>query len=113
MIVFRLLPVIFSFLLMAAHFSRANQTVLVVISILIPSLFLVKRRIVLRAIQVLLIAAGAEWIRSMLVYIDVRKAAGDDWTRLAVIMTAVAFYTAASGLFLQARKVLDKYPANN
>lgn len=109
MIIIRLLPVIISFLLLAAHFSRADQTALVIISLLIPILLFIKRRIVLRLIQIILIAAGAEWIRSMLFYIDVRKTSGDDWTRLAIILTAVAIYTVLSGLLLQNRKIMDKY----
>lgn len=109
MIIFRLFPVLLSFLLLAAHFSRADQTVPVVVSLLVPVLFFIKRRYILRIIQVVLLAAGLEWIRAMLVYIEARKSIGDDWTRLAIILSAVALYTVLSGLFLQNRKIMDKY----
>lgn len=112
MIIFRLLPVIISFLLLAAHFSRADHTILVIITLMFPFLFFIKKRIILRIIQVVLIISGAEWIRAMLDYIEVRKAMGDDWTRLAIILSVVAIYTAASGLFLQNKKVMDKYKSD-
>ena len=109
MIIFRLLPVILSFILLAAHFSRAEQTILLIISLLIPTLLLIKKRIIIRIIQAVLLIAGAEWIRTMLNYIEIRKSMGDDWTRLAIILSVVAIYTAASGLFLQNQKILFRY----
>ncbi len=109
MIIIRLIPVLLSFLLLAAHFSRADQTILVIISLIFPFLLLIKRRIILRLIQVVLIISGAEWIRAMLSYIAARKALDEDWTRLAIILSVVALYTAASGLFLQNRNILNIY----
>jgi hypothetical protein len=109
MIIFRLLPVLLSFLLIAAHFSRADQKILVIISLAIPFLLLIKKRVIIRIMQIVLLLAAAEWIRSMLIYIEVRKISGDDWTRLAIILSVVAIYTAASGLFLQNRKIMNNY----
>lgn len=109
MIVLRLLPLILSFVLLAAHFSRADLLPLVVLSLAIPFLFFIKKRWVIRSIQVILNFGGLEWIRAMLQYIDLRKSIGEDWTRLAIILTVVALYTAASGLFLQHKKILQAY----
>jgi peptidoglycan biosynthesis protein MviN/MurJ (putative lipid II flippase) len=109
MIIFRLLPVILSFLLVAAHFSRADQTIPAIVALIFPLLLLIRKRIIIRLFQVVLILAGAEWIRAMLGYIEVRKTLGDDYIRLAVILSVVAIYTAASGLFLQNKKILDIY----
>ena len=109
MLIFRLIPVLISFALIAAHFSRADQPILLVISLAIPFILFIKKRIVVRIIQIVLIFAGAEWIRAMLSYIEVRKSVGDDWTRLAIILSVVAIYTAASGLFLQNKKILNSY----
>jgi heme/copper-type cytochrome/quinol oxidase subunit 4 len=80
-----------------------------IISLIIPVLLLIKKRIIIRIIQIVLVLAGAEWIRAMLYYIDMRKSSEDDWTRLAIILSVVALYTAASGLFLQNKKILCKY----
>jgi len=109
MIIFRLLPVLLSFLLIAAHFSRADQSILLIISLTIPFLLLIKKRIIIRIMQIVLLLAGAEWIRAMLIYIEVRQSSGDDWTRLAIILSIVAIYTAFSGFFLQNVKILNMY----
>ena len=100
---------IFSFLLLAAHFSRGNTFPLVVLCLSVPFLLFIKRIWVVRVIQVLLVLGGLEWIRAMLHYIDIRKSIGDDWTRLAIILTVVALYTGVSGLFLQTRKLKKVY----
>ena len=91
----RLLPVLRSFGLLAAHFSRANFIPLVILSLAIPFLLLIKRAWVARVIQFLLLAGAAEWIRAMFGYISIRKENGEDWTRLAVILVAVALLTAS------------------
>lgn len=109
MIILRIFPVILSIILMAAHFSRADQTIPAIISLIFPLFLLIKKRIIIRLFQVVLILGGAEWVRSMFSYIEVRKSVGDDYMRLAVILSAVAIFTAASGLFLQNKKILDIY----
>jgi len=105
----RLLPVIFSFGLLAAHFSRANLFPLVVVSLLIPFLLLLRKAWVARSIQLLLLAGAAEWIRAMLGYIAVRKEIGEDWTRLAIILVAVALLTACSGLVFRGKALIIRY----
>lgn len=109
MIILRLLPVLLSFLLIAAHFSRADQTIMVIISLAIPFLLLIKKRAIIRIMQIVLLLAAAEWIRAMLSYIEVRKLSGDDWTRLAIILSVVAILTAASGLIFQNKTILKMY----
>jgi hypothetical protein len=106
---FRLLPVIFAFLLLAAHFSRTNLLPLVVLSILLPFLLLIKRAWVARSIQILLLLGAAEWIRSMFGYIEIRKAIGEDWGRLAIILIVVAIFTACSGLVFQGKSLKRRY----
>ncbi len=109
MIVLRLLPVIFSFLLLAAHFSRMNILPLVILSVLVPVMLLVKKVWIVRTIQVLLVLGAFEWVRSMFNYIEVRKSIGDDWSRLAIILSLVALFTALSGLVLQMKKLKKVY----
>lgn len=105
----RLLPVILSFGLLAAHFSRANLFPLVLISLAIPILLLLKRAWVARGIQLLLLAGAAEWIRAMLAYIAIRKEIGEDWTRLAIILVTVALLTACSGLVFRGKALKKRY----
>lgn len=105
----RLLPVIFSFGLLAAHFSRAGIFPLMILSLAIPLLLFVKKRWVARSIQVLLVLGAAEWIRAMMGYIEIRKSIGDDWTRLAIILIVVALLTALSGLVFRGKKLRSAY----
>lgn len=105
----RLLPVIFSFGLLAAHFSRVGVFPLVILCLALPLLLFIKKRWVARCIQVMLLLGAAEWIRAMLGYIEIRKSIGDDWTRLAIILIAVALLTGLSGLVFRGKKLKAIY----
>jgi len=105
----RLLPVILSFGLLAAHFSRANMFPLVVVSLVIPFLLLIRRAWVARGVQILLLLGAVEWIRAMFGYINVRKEIGEDWGRLAIILVTVALLTACSGLVFRGTSLKKRY----
>lgn len=105
----RLLPVILSFGLLAAHFSRANLFPLVILCLLIPLLLLIRKAWVARSFQILLLLGAAEWIRAMFGYIEVRKAMGEDWGRLAVILVTVAVLTACTGLVFRGKSLRKRY----
>ena len=105
----RLLPVILPFGLLAAHFSRADLFPLVILSFLIPFLLLIKKAWVARSIQFLLLLGAAEWIRSMLGYIEVRKSIEEDWGLLAIILVTVAVLTACAGLVFRGKSLKKRY----
>ena len=109
--ILRLLPVLFSFLLLAAHFSRSGMFPLVILSLIVPLLLFIKRKWVPLLMQILLLAGALEWIRSMLLYIEMRKAIGDDWIRLAIILSVVALLTAISGLVFRGKSLKKLYRA--
>lgn len=105
----RLLPVLLSFGLLAAHFSRADMFPLVLVSLAIPLLLFLPKAWVARTIQILLLAGAAEWIRAMFGYIAIRREIGEDWTRLAIILMAVALLTACSGLVFRGKSLRKRY----
>ena len=105
----RLIPVILSFGLLAAHFSRADLFPLVIVSIVIPLLLLISKAWAARSIQVLLLLGAAEWIRAMFGYINVRKEIGEDWGRLAIILVTVALLTACSALVFRGKSLKKRY----
>ncbi len=109
MIVIRLLPVILSFGILAAHFSRANVFPLVILSIAVLLLLFIRKAWAARTLQLLLLLGAFEWIRAMLGYIELRKSIGDDWTRLAIILTVVALLTALSGLVFRGKSLKKRY----
>jgi hypothetical protein len=107
--IIRLLPVILSFVLLAAHFSRGDLFPLVIVCLLIPFLLLVRRAWMARSIQLLLLLGAGEWIRAMFGYIEARKLIGDDWGRLAIILVTVALLTACSGLVFRWKSLRRRY----
>lgn len=105
----RLLPVILSFGLLAAHFSRAGMLPFVILSLLIPFMLLFRNKWTARSIQILLLLGALEWIRAMFGYIEIRKSIGDDWGRLAIILVTVALLTACYGLVFLKRSLKKRY----
>lgn len=105
----RLLPVILSALLMAAHFSRADQTGLAIVGLLIPFLLLIKRRWVAIVFQVLLLLSAIEWIHTTQRIVQIRQANGEDWTRLVIILGSVALFTALSALVFESKRLKQRF----
>ena len=98
MIVVRVLPVLISFLLLAAHFSRAEHPPLVLLSLMYPLVLLARRPWAVYAVQLALVLGGLEWIRRTVALVGQRQQAGEEWARMAIILGAVAAFTFASTL---------------
>lgn len=98
-----------SFALLGAHFLRAGQATLVVVSVAVPFLLVVRRWWVVRVVQAALILGGAEWVRTLVVLASARRAAGEPWSRLGVILCVVAFVTFTSILVFRARSLRSRY----
>ncbi len=109
MMVVRLLPVLLSAVLLAAHFSRHDMPALIPVALLFPALLLVRRPWVPRVVQVILALAALEWIRTAMSLGRARLAAGEPWVRMALILGAVALVTAASALVLRLPAVRARY----
>jgi hypothetical protein len=107
--VLRLVPVILSAVLLAAHFSRANQTGLAIVCLLFPFLLLIKRRWVAIVFQVLLLLAAMEWIQTTLRIVHIRQSNGEAWTRLVIILGSVALFTALAALVFETKKLKQRF----
>ena len=105
----RLLPILFSALLMAAHFSRADNAPLVVLSLVFPLVLFARRPWAARLTQFALVIAGLEWIRTLIVIAGRRQAAGEPWLRMAIILGAVAAVTLASALVFGSKSLKARY----
>lgn len=105
----RLLPVILSCLLLGAHFYRAGQVPLVALCLAAPLLLLLRKPWVPRLFQALLVLGALEWLRSLYVFAAMRIAFEQPWLRLAVILGAVALFTAFSGLVFRSRGLRSRY----
>ena len=106
---FKLLPVVLSCLLLAAHFLRAGMLPLVVVSLTLPGLLLFRRRWVARLVQVFLVFGAFEWARTLLILVAERRAVGAPWSRLAIILGVVTILTAASALLFRCRSLRNRY----
>lgn len=96
MALFFSLPVVLSFLLMAAHFFRAGHMAGVVAALGFPFLLLVPRRWAAWALEAALLLASAEWAVTLARTARNRQAQGEPMIRLCIILGAVAAFTAAS-----------------
>ncbi len=105
----RLFPVIFSFLILSAHFSRAGLPLFSVIFLLIPFLLLIKQIWVVRFIQIILIVGSIEWIRTLFIYINERQAIGEPIFRLIIILGIVALFTGLSALVFRNSALKERY----
>jgi len=94
----RLLPVIISAILIVAHFFRAGQLLLVVVSVAITLLLLVKERWAALAVQGGLVLAAGEWLRTLNRLVEFRQNMGMEWQRMALILGGVAFCTLLSSM---------------
>lgn len=104
-----LIPVVLSFVVLAAHFFRYQNMVLVGMCLLLPLLLFIRRSWAARVVQAALLLGALEWLRTMVVLIDVRESAGLPWTRLAIILGSVALFTAASGFVFAIPRLRRRY----
>ena len=105
----RLIPVILSFLLLAAHFYRSGQVVLAAICVVLLFLLFFRKPWIPRMFQFLLILGALEWLRSLYYFAAMRIAWDQPWTRLAIILGTVALFTALSGLVFKSRAIQARY----
>jgi hypothetical protein len=105
----RLLPVVLSFLLLSAHFYRAGLWPPVALCLAAPLLLLLRKPWVPRLFQALLAIGALEWLRTLYVFAGMRIAYQQPWTRLAIILAAVALLTALSGLVFRSEALRRFY----
>jgi hypothetical protein len=109
MIIPAILPILFSTLLIAAHFYRSGSLLFTAVSLLFPLLLMMRNRWTPRLITVFLYISAAEWLRTMLVFIGQYQEAGISWTRLAIILTSVSLFTALSSLVFRTTVMKRRY----
>ena len=105
----RLLPVFISFLLLAAHFVRAGQVVVVFVLLCLLLLLLVRKFWVPWIIQLTLLLGAIEWLSTLYTVAHLRIASGVPWTRMAIILGAVALFTALSSLVFRSKAMRNRF----
>jgi hypothetical protein len=107
--VLKLIPVILSFLLLAAHFYRAGQLALALLCFGALFLLFVRKAWIPRLLQFLLILGALEWLRTLYFIAAIRIALEQPWTRLTIILGSVAVFTALSGLVFNGKALRARY----
>ena len=105
----RLLPVFISFLLLAAHFLRAGQTIIIIVLFILLLLLIIRESWVPRVLQLALLLGAAEWLHALYSFTQIRIEYGMPWMRMAFILGAVALFTACSGLVFNNKALRKRY----
>jgi peptidoglycan/LPS O-acetylase OafA/YrhL len=95
---------------LGAHFYRAGVWPAVLACVALLGLMLLWRRPwVPRLLQLGLALGTAEWLWTTFLLAQQRLALGQPWLRMALILLAVALFTAASAAVLGQRRVRERY----
>lgn len=98
-------------LILAAHFLRMGALAGVLVCLGLPIVAAATRaRWALRCLKGLLIIGGVNWIATALRIGAQRRAAGEPWLRMALILGAVAALSALAAALLSRRSVLERFP---
>ncbi len=98
---FLLIPIIFSYLLIAAHFYRRGNLILTVIIICIPLVLFFKKRFSIYIIQIGLILSIAVWIKTFIFLNNIYTRYNMPFTKAGLILSGVIIVSALSILILR------------
>ena len=98
-----------SLALLSAHFYRDGAWLLALLCAALVMLLAWRRAWVPRLLQVALALGCVEWAWTTSVLVQQRMALGRPWSRLALILGAVALFTAASAVLLSHPRVRRRY----
>lgn len=99
-------------LLSGAHFFRASNYTMVVLCLVTPLLFLIRKSWILRLLQLAAYVATANWLVATVELVQFRQQLGRPWRVAVIILVSVAVFTLITGVLLNARCMRDRYPAS-
>jgi hypothetical protein len=94
----RIVPLLLSSVVLAAHFYRSGLILLTVLALCAPALLLFRRFWAVATLQIALFVAAAEWVRTAVAISSARTAFGAPTARLWLILGGVALFTALSAI---------------
>jgi hypothetical protein len=109
MVALQLLPVILSLIVLAAHFFRAGNLVLVVAILSVGGIAFVRRRWAARVAQSTLIFGALVWGHTLLRLTSERMQLGQPAARMAIILGTVLLMTLLSAWLLQVGALRRRY----
>lgn len=102
-------PIVLSLVVVGAHFLRYDNVIGVAVSLLLIGLLFIRQAWVARLVQVALILAAAEWLRTLYALAQVRAALGQPATRMILILGCVAVVTFCSAFLFQSKALKKTY----
>lgn len=109
MIALQLLPVVLSLLVLAAHFLRAGNFLMVVLILALLGLLAVPRAWAARTVQVALLLGVVEWIWTLSRLAGARARAGEPALRMTIILGMVALLTGLSALLFRSARLRRRF----
>jgi hypothetical protein len=109
MVILSTVPIVLSLLVLGAHFLRFGQMPAVFGTLVLIGLLFVRRPWAARIVQVALVFATVEWLRTLMQLTLERMHAGQPYMRMAAIIGIVAAVTLLSALLFQTRRLGSTY----
>jgi len=109
MIIVRLIPLILSTLLIAAHLMRSYGLEAAIAALLLLGTLFLRRELTRRFWQGLLVIAAIIWIDTTYGIVQFRQELNLPWLRMMIIMGAVIAFTVFSAIWLESRKIKTFY----
>ena len=103
------LPIILSLIVFAAHFLRGGLLPVAVGAFGLIALLGVRRPWVARLVQIVLVVAAFEWVRTLISLAMSRSRQGEPFLRMAVILGIVAVVTCGAALLFQGKTLRRIY----
>lgn len=104
-----MIAVVLSFGVLAAHFLRDGNVVMVAVCLALPVLLFFPKRAAARALQLALVLGTVEWMRTLVAIVEARMAAGVPYTRTVIILGVVALLTLATALVFRIPAMRRRY----
>lgn len=105
----KLLPVIFSFLVLSAHYSRSNNIHMSLAFLFLPLILLIKRKWVIYISYVFLLFANIVWMETTYKLILARQHLGEPYLRLTIILGIVSAIAIMSMLVFKNAKLQKRF----
>lgn len=102
-------PIVFSLLVLGAHFLRELNVVGVAVSILLLGLLFVRRNWAARVVQAALVVGVVEWLLTLYELAGIYAVRGNSPTRMYIILGSVAALALVSALLFQTRTLRKTY----
>ena len=98
--IYRIIPMMISWILIAAQFHIIGNKLLMVASLAVPMVLLIFRRQALLFVQWITYAGIIIWIKAGIDYVNTNMVSGGSYFTIVIFFSFVAMWTVASSLLL-------------